>query len=256
LEIGHEGILVVLGGGQVVDTESAREFMKEALGKISEEELHAIADEVEVKSRRFQQLLRPESIPRLEERQVLAILRSVFSTRRRAAEILRSVGFEPLKEMIRNLMHGPATPAERFQAFHDSLEGTEAHIRYDLPGELLHYGSPEAHWLWTRWIWDPKTETGALPLVIMEDHDLRGATAGETYMKVGEATLFVRATGDSAGFTRIGNGPFGIDVYLACVYAIYVYTSLRMRMTQEFNKVIPPLPELCRRLLGVHRMEV
>jgi hypothetical protein len=27
-------------------------------------------------------------------------------------------------------------------------------------------------------------------------------------------------------------------------------------MTQEFNKVIPPLPELARRFLGVHRLEV
>jgi hypothetical protein len=26
-------------------------------------------------------------------------------------------------------------------------------------------------------------------------------------------------------------------------------------MSQEFNQVIPPLPQLARRLLGVHRME-
>jgi len=26
-------------------------------------------------------------------------------------------------------------------------------------------------------------------------------------------------------------------------------------MTQEFNRVIPELPELCRRFLGVYRME-
>jgi hypothetical protein len=29
-----------------------------------------------------------------------------------------------------------------------------------------------------------------------------------------------------------------------------------MRMTQEFNKVVPDLPDLVRRLLGVYRMEV
>jgi hypothetical protein len=245
-----------MGGGQVVDTESAQEFMKEALGKIREDELNAIADELEVKSQRFQQLLRSESIPRLEDRQLRAILRSVFSTRRRADEMLRLLGAERLKGVIRDLMYGPASPAERFQAFHDSLDQTEEHIRFDLPGELLHYGLPEECWLWTRWIWDPKSETGALPLVTMEGYDFKGLDVGETYMRVGEATQFVRATGDAAGFTRIGKGPFGIDVYLACVYAVYIYTTLRMRMTQEFNKVIPPLPELCRRLLGVHRMEV
>ena len=33
--------------------------------------------------------------------------------------------------------------------------------------------------------------------------------------------------------------------------AIYLYTVTRLRMTQEFNRVIPPLPDLVRRLLGV-----
>jgi hypothetical protein len=31
-----------------------------------------------------------------------------------------------------------------------------------------------------------------------------------------------------------------------------MYTTLRMRMTQEFNQVVPQLSELLRRLLGVH----
>jgi hypothetical protein len=90
----------------------------------------------------------------------------------------------------------------------------------------------------------------------MEEYDFTAPTMGETYMKVGEGTFFVKATGDAAGFTRIGKGSFGIDVYLACVYTIYIYTTVRMRMTQEFNKVIPELPEMCRRLLGVHRLEI
>jgi hypothetical protein len=63
--------------------------------------------------------------------------------------------------------------------------------------------------------------------------------------------------GRRSGFTSSGaKGLFGIDVFLACVYAVYMYTVLRLRMTQEFNKVVPELPELVRRLLGVYRMEV
>jgi hypothetical protein len=34
---------------------------------------------------------------------------------------------------------------------------------------------------------------------------------------------------------------------------VYVYTVLRLRMTQEFNKVMPGLPEFSRRLLGVYQ---
>ena len=166
------------------------------------------------------------------------------------------LGVQGLKENIYSLLYGQEPIQVRFQNFYDALEKVQDYIRFDLPSELLHYNSPEECWLWTRWVWDPKTETGALPLVIMEDYSFMTPTMGETYMKVGEATFFVKATGDAAGFTRIGKGPFGIDVYLACVYAVYIYTTVRMRITQEFNRVIPELPELCRRLLGAYRMEV
>jgi len=87
---------------------------------------------------------------------------------------------------------------------------------------------------------------------------LHGRDAGETYMKVGVAVAFVRATGEAAGFARFGmnSSPFGVDVFLSCVYAVYMYTTLRLRMTQEFNRVVPQLPELSRRLLGVWKMEL
>ncbi len=242
--------------GQVVDTESAQEFMREALGRISEGELNTIADELEIKSQKFQRLLAKETLGGLDESTIRALLRSVFATRRKADELLRAHGAGGLMAAIRELLYGPAPLIRRFQTFHDSLETSHEYIRFDLPGELLHYGDPEDYWLWTRWMWDPKTKTGALPLVTMEGYSVQMPTAGETYLRVGEAVSFVRATGEAAGFARIGRGPFGIDVYLACVYAVYVFTTLRLRMTEEFNRVIPPLPELCRRLLGVHRMEI
>jgi hypothetical protein len=90
----------------------------------------------------------------------------------------------------------------------------------------------------------------------MEEFDLTGDTRGETYLRVGQAVAFVQETGRAAGFTDYGPGPFGIDVFLACVYGVYMYTVLRMRMTQEFNKIVPELPDLVRRLLGVKRPEV
>jgi hypothetical protein len=62
--------------------------------------------------------------------------------------------------------------------------------------------------------------------------------------------------GEAAGFQRGGRGLLGTDVYLACVYVVYLYTVTRMRMTKEFNKVIPRFPELTRRLLGIYKMEV
>ena len=251
-----EGERLGEGMGQVVDTESAREFMREALAKITEVELSAIADECLVKHERVRSLLaRPSGAPPTEP-ELRALLRSIFSTRRRTTEILDRVGAGPLAGWIGDLV-APRRPVEaRFQAFCDRLEGFPPSVSYDLAGELLHFTDPERYWLWTRWVWDPKTRTGALPLVTMEEYDLHAPSVGAMYLRVGEATAFVHETGRAAGFTRIGQGAFGVDVYLACVYCVYVYTTVRMRMTQEFNRVIPPLPELCRRFLGVYKMEI
>ncbi|MBK7407895.1 MAG: hypothetical protein IPJ40_07325 [Saprospirales bacterium] len=119
---------------------------------------------------------------------------------------------------------------------------------------MLHFTFPDQHWLWCRWMWDPKTKTGSLPLVVTENFDLGGQSLGETYLKVGKAVAFVHHTGEAAGFQNISRALYGTDVFLCSVYVIYTYTVLRMRMTQEFNKVVPDLAEFTRRLLGVHRM--
>lgn len=93
-----------------------------------------------------------------------------------------------------------------------------------------------------------------MPLVTMEECDLFGRTVGETYVKLGIASAFIKATGEAAELTT--EGPYSIDVFLACVYVVYMYTTLRLRMTQEFNKVIPQMPELMRRILGVWKLEI
>lgn len=242
--------------GQVVDTESAKEFMKEALEKISPEEMDAIALELEEKSRRFQALLGQERVGGLTEGELRGVLRSIFSTRRRAGEVLKANGTSPLQRLIADLLYGGGSIGGRFQFFCDNLKGVEETVPFDLASELLHYTFPQEYWLWTRWMWDPRTEAGALRLVTMDGYDLRGRSLGETYLRVGEAVAFVNDVGEAAGFKRIGHGLFGTSVYLSLVYAVYVYTTLRLRMTQEFNKVMPQFPELSRRLLGVYRMEV
>ncbi len=263
--------------GQVVDTETAREFMTQALEKVERAELGDLVTELEQKSAWLSALLAPDVLPTLDRPQLWGILRSIFAARRKADAILEVMGVEGLRNSFAYLLYDPAPLQDRFQGFVDCLSGFWGDVRLarkpspgqaeadfpenilcDLASELLHFTRPADHWLWTRWMWDPRAGTGALPLVTLEEYDLHGRSAGETYLKVGVAVAFVRATGEAAGFARFGagNSPFGIDVFLACVYAVYLYTTLRIRMTQEFNKVVPQLPELTRRLLGVWRMEI
>jgi hypothetical protein len=275
-------ISLVTTSGQPVDVETAQEFMAATLEKVAGEELNVIETELQDKGRRMRAMLRPEGLPSLTEDQLYHLLRTVFATRRRASAILVEVGSEPMQAAISDLLQGPETVEFRFQRFVDAMTGFFGDVRVlrpkkssdsraresaeeaalkenvfcDLGSELLHFTNPEEHWLWTRWIWDPRAGTGAMPLVTMEACDLQGSTVGETYLKIGLASAFVKATGEAAGFARLGTGPYGLDVFLACVYVVYMYTTLRMRMTQEFNQIVPQMPELIRRILGVWKLDI
>jgi hypothetical protein len=243
-------------GGQVVDTQSAEEFMQEILEKVSRDELLSVAELLDAKAAGFRVLLGEPGRPRALDRSDLRrLLRSIFATRRKADAILDSVGVERLGAAIDELLHGPGLVTDRFLAF-DAVLCDHPEPGFDLPSELLHFTAPDRWWLWTRWMWDPRAGTGSLPLVTTEDFDLDAPDRGEGYLRVGEATAFVNETGKAVGFTDLGSGLFGADVFLACVYAVYMYTVLRLRMTQEFNRIVPELPDLVRRLLGVYRPEV
>jgi hypothetical protein len=242
--------------GPVVDTDAAQEFMRQALEMIAAPEMDAIAVELEKKAARFQDALTPEALAKADRERLRRLLRAIFATRRRAREILDTLGVEFFAAELSELLHGSDAVARRIDRFDDALAAIEPALRRDVAGEALHFSNPQRYWLWTRWMWDPEIRTGALPLVTLQDFDLAAPTAGAAYLRIGQAVAFVNETGRATGFTRFGSEAFGIDVYLACVYGVYLYTITRMRMTQEFNKVIPPLPQLARRLLGVHRMEL
>jgi hypothetical protein len=243
-------------GGQVVDTESASEFMRETLETVSRDELLSVAALLDAKAAGFAALLgSPGQARQLPREDLRRVLRSVFATRRKADAILDDIGPAGLGAAIDELLHGEGLVADRFSAF-DAVLVAYPEQSFDLPSELLHFTAPDRWWLWTRWMWDPRAGTGSLALVTTEDFDLDAPDRGEGYLRVGEAMAFVNETGKAVGFTDLGSGLFGTDVFLACVYSVYMYTVLRLRMTQEFNRIVPELPDLVRRLLGVYRPEV
>ncbi len=243
-------------GGQVVDTQSASEFMRETLETVTRDELLSVAALLDAKAAGFAALLgSPGQTRQLPREDLRRVLRSIFATRRKADAILDDVGPARLGAAIDDLLHGDGLVTERFNAF-DAVLAAYPEQGFDVPSELLHFTAPDRWWLWTRWMWDPRAGTGSLALVTTEDFDLDGPDRGEGYLRVGEAMAFVNETGKAVGFTDLGSGMFGTDVFLACVYSVYMYTVLRLRMTQEFNRIVPELPDLVRRLLGVYRPEV
>jgi len=244
-----------VAGAGAVDAASAVEFMREALIKISEDEIGAVAELLSRKQAVLAPTLTEAALRPANAAAVRPILARVFATRRRSDEILVSVGAPGLANGILDLIHGDDSLAARFRRFDEALPGLDAPIRRELAGECLHFADPDRYWLWARWMWDPAARTGSLPLLMVEGFDFSGADAGAAYLRVGAATSAVIATADDLGFRRMRASPFAVDVYLAAIYGIYLYTVTRLRMTQEFNRVIPQLPDLVRRLLGVHRLE-
>jgi hypothetical protein len=237
--------------GAVIDTAATRELMAEILARVDRGDLDTMASQLLAKARQVQGVLDPGAgTPDAE--QLHWLLRRCFPARRQAAAIVAQVGARPLGHAVADLVWGHDDLAERLDRF-DRLLGGFPEVAVDLPWELLHLADPQHHWLWARWMWNPRTDTGALRLVVEDEVELAAPTRVEAYRRVGRALAVVQGTARAVGF--VGDGPFAVDAFLACVYGIYMYTVLRMRMTQEFNRIVPELPALARRLLGIYHRE-
>ncbi len=239
----------------MVDSEAALEFMKEATKVATGTELEDIGERLEAKSRLFRELLAKDRLAELDEADLKRLLGSMFTLRRKAKRLLRANGLETLRAELQALLYGGGPITERFDRFTGKIGGLEPAMIVSLASEALHFTEPRRYWLWTHWIWNPKTGTGALPLVT-QDTDLAAATDGAVYLKVGQAMAQVNAQGHAIGYSRSGRGLFGTDVFLACVYAVYMYTVFRVKLSQEFNRILPELPELVQRVLGVRALSV
>ncbi len=240
--------------GKIVDTESALEFMKEATKLATSAELDSIGQKLEAKCTIFQERLTSERIKDLSEDDFIVVLSHVFGMRRKAKRLLKKNPFDGLKESIDTLLHGPEPLEQRFTTFVECLAGFDLPLVCSMASELLHFTYPDRYWLWSPWIWEGSKGGGALPLVIQSEEAISGNTPGACYQSVGKALKMVDAMGHMRGYSGSGRGMFGTDIFLACVYAVYMYTVFKMKLSQEFNRILPELPEMTQRVLGVHQM--
>jgi len=239
---------------EAVDSEAALEFMKEATKLATATELEDIGHRLELKRERLAELLAPEALSGLDEAGLKRLLAVVFSLRRKGGRLLRANGLDVLRAELAALLYGDGAVAARLERFVGRVEGLEQAMILALATECLHFTAPQRHWLWTNWIWNPESGSGALRLVTRDEVDLGAATLAQSYLNVGRATALVTAQGRADGWTWTGRGLFGTDVFLACVYAVYMYTVFRVRLSQEFNRILPELPELVQRVLGVRHL--
>lgn len=229
--------------------------MKEATKLAKSWELEDIGRRLEQKSELFSTMLSEEKITSLTEEELAIVADKIFTIRRKTKRLIKANGFENIKNSLSELLYGEKKIEDRFNEFVNGIDSIEMKMRINFAGDILHFTQPTKYWLWTNWIWDPDTKTGALPLVVQDFSNLSANSIGEVYKRVGETTVLVNAIGHSVSFSNMGKGMFGTDVFLACVYAVYMYTVFRVKLSQEFNKILPDLVELTQRVLGVHKME-
>lgn len=246
---------------QVVDVQKAREFLERAVEAVPDAEWRAVAAALDAKAARLQARLAPAALAGAgaSADDLRGVLGEVFAARRRAGAILAAAGNE-LRPALAELLYGTGEPAERLEPFINRMSGTAgeavpAAVWGDLAGECLHYTAPAERWLWTRWVWDPAGDSGALPMVLVTLGEGRGGPAGPAavYRQAGEAVAYLASAADTIGLSAFGPLPLAMDVFLAGVYAQYLYMVTSVRTTDEFAGILPRLPEMVRRLLGIWR---
>lgn len=238
----------------LVDSATAHELLKEATKLASTDELEAIGRLLERKAEAFGEVLGDEARLSSSDPEALRrIVELVFSVRSRRKMIF-GAGADGFRESLAALLYGDEPIAERFDVFIERYQALGARRAYALASELLHFTEPQKYWLWTHWIWDPQTGNGALKLLTEPGVDLGTDLGGRTYLKVGRATAAVASDGFAEGYTQLGRGLFGTDVFLASAAAIAMFTQYKLRISQEFLRFIPELPDLARRLLGVQSL--
>ena len=232
--------------------------LQEALGQVSPEDVIAIADELAERHTRLflgLELDGPELAVSFAD-----IASAVTHTKANARTITNYFGHEEYK-IIAELLTGESPAPVRVAAFVEKLNALDTRLALELATGLLHNTFPSDHWLWTRWLWDPTTGTGILPLLAGSAHNLLATNIADGYSRVGAVSAmsmkFAEGTGlwTEALMSNEKRALFANSSFLACASTVYMYGSTSWRLSRDFNELLPSLPNMARRLLGLPKKQ-
>ncbi len=106
---------------EVVDSESAQEFMKEATKLAKSWELEDIGRRLEKKSQLFGEILSQDNIATLTEENLSKVIGSIFTIRRKTKRIIKANGLENIRSRISDLLYGENKIEDRFDEFVNSV---------------------------------------------------------------------------------------------------------------------------------------
>jgi hypothetical protein len=240
------------------------ETLQEALKQVSSEDVVAIADELADRRARLFHGLEIDSAQFASSFADLAA--AVTHTRANARTITNhftqgDLAQPPTGKIFEDLLHGKLSTAMRVAAFVEKLNVLDTRLALELASGLLHNTSPNEHWLWTRWLWDPTTGTGILPLLAGSTHNLLADNLADGYARVGAVTAMSMKFAEGTGLwtdelvSNEKRAQFADSAFLACAYNVYLYGTTGWRLSREFNNLLPSLPNMARKLLGLKKIK-
>jgi hypothetical protein len=234
------------------------ETLQEALKQISSDDVIAIADELAERHARIFLNLKIDSAQWASS--FADIAAAVTHSRANARTITNYFSQGDFK-VFEDLLNGEAPIPVRVAKFVEMLNALDTRLALELASGLLHNISPNDHWLWTRWLWDPTTGTGILPLLAGSTHNLLAENLADGYSRVGAVSAMSIKFGEGTGLWSeelTGNekrAPFANSAFLACAYGVYLYGTTSWRLSREFNNLLPSLPNMARKLLGLKKIK-
>jgi hypothetical protein len=234
------------------------ETLQEALKQVSSDDVIAIADELAERHARLFLGLEIDSANLTSS--FTDVAAAVTHTRANARTITNYFAQSDYA-IFNELLSGDAPTSMRVAAFVEKLNALDTRLALELASGLLHNTSPNEYWLWTRWLWDPTTGTGILPLLAGSTHNLLADNLADGYARVGAVSAMSLKFGEGTGLwtdelmANEKRAQFANSAFLACAYNVYLYGTTSWRLSREFNNLLPSLPNMARKLLGLKKVK-
>ena len=230
--------------------------LQEALEQVSPDDVISIADELAERHARLFLKLKSDSASLASS---FADIASGVAHTKANARTITNYFEQGDYSLFEKLLNGDAPASVRVATFVEKVNALDTRLALELATGLLHNISPNEHWLWTRWLWDPTVGTGILPLLAGSTHNLTAENLADGYVRVGSVSAMSVKFGEGTGLfvdeliSDEKRAPFANSAFLACAYSVYLYGTTSWRLSREFNGLLPTLPNMARRLLGLKK---
>jgi hypothetical protein len=235
-----------------------QETLVDALAQVSPADVISIADELSARHERIFLNLKTDSVAL--ESSFADIAAAVTHTKANARTLTNYFAESDLAgKLITELLITELPAPVRVAIFVEKVNALDTRLALELASGLLHYTSPNDNWLWTRWLWDPTTGTGILPLLAGSTHNLLAENLADGYARVGLVAAMSMKFGEGTGLwtdelmSNKKRTQFANSAFLACAYNVYLYGTTSWRLSREFNNLLPSLPNMARKLLGLRK---